>query len=827
MSSRFNFNVETMFGDGEAIAEETVAEQYKYTNGAPLRTSRSTSAGGDPQALTIFSVSEIMQQIPAFASPQETLARYGDTLDAQVALALKGEGDLGDFIKADTFSPAVRQSIDALTVTEQIVDDGLYAPSQSGFATPEVTIEELEKDARIVYIDASFKDAAKKGEIHPYLLWVAKRLITGGCAPIAIVAGKIRNRQDGGTRGLHGKGWAMDIAQEQDGPSLIGSPWVTTVGMLLDSLSAPYRPGEVGTPQGYPGGANTNWFTDSQLGDRIHIGYLVPPLPPVPEPGATGGGGATAIGEVAVGDAPPRSDTKSNIDMVRVALTQLGDPYAQISQRDFDDPNPDNFDCSALVQWSAARVGVTNLPRVAAEQGKFCRDGGGKISLEEGKTTIGALLWNPGHVGLSLGDGYVVEATGRGKPLTRSNQMGTRFAEAFKIPGINYAVPAAGGGAGGSVGTTPLPNQHKVVQPNGTQQEIIKLITRIGQEYANGDATLTPYGKLQLLVAGVETAWQESSMTNTPTGDGSSVGLFQLIDAHGTVETRMNMDFSIRWFFKGAVGSTFKNGKGTAGQLAQSRQQSAHPTLYDMWRNQAVSDLGRIGIDASSVDGTPAASGSAPNTGSTQSGNIASILINGGVTVKEQDGWQNRGASGFSPFGIMLHHTVGGPGEMPTLPMLINGRPDLGGPLCQIGLGRSGTAYIIAAGIANHAGQGDRAIAQRIMDEVKNGIPHTGGDAKNTAGEKRGGPGGNQWFYGIEVENNGTTEPYPQVQIDGLVKICAALCNFHRWNEHHIIHHREWTKDKVDMSYQGNIRDMVRQKLTWNKFSSGGATPAL
>ena len=42
--------------------------------------------------------------------------------------------------------------------------------------------------------------------------------------------------------------------------------------------------------------------------------------------------------------------------------------------------------------------------------------------------------------------------------------------------------------------------------------------------------------------------------------------------------------------------------------------------------------------------------------------------------------------------------------DMPSLDILINGRPDLSGPLAHFGLSRSGKVYVIAAGRCNHAG---------------------------------------------------------------------------------------------------------------------------
>jgi peptidoglycan hydrolase-like protein with peptidoglycan-binding domain len=78
-----------------------------------------------------------------------------------------------------------------------------------------------------------------------------------------------------------------------------------------------------------------------------------------------------------------------------------------------------------------------------------------------------------------------------------------------------------------------------------------------------------------------------------------------------------------------------------------------------------------------------------------------------GLDVVEVDGWRTRGSSSFDPYGVVCHHTAGSPdGEMPSLRLLINGRSDLPGPLCNVALGRSGKVYVVAAGRANHAGAG-------------------------------------------------------------------------------------------------------------------------
>jgi hypothetical protein len=132
------------------------------------------------------------------------------------------------------------------------------------------------------------------------------------------------------------------------------------------------------------------------------------------------------------------------------------------------------------------------------------------------------------------------------------------------------------------------------------------------------------------------------------------------------------------------------------------------------------------------------------------------VLRNAGLKVAEVDGWPNRGRGDVGTIkGVICHHTVGPvDGNMPSLGMLKNGRPNLPGPLAQLGLGRDGTFYIIAAGRANHAGRGQW-----------NGVAD-----------------GNGSFIGIEAENTGIGdptkpkfEPWPQVQLDAYRRGVAAI----------------------------------------------------
>lgn len=125
-------------------------------------------------------------------------------------------------------------------------------------------------------------------------------------------------------------------------------------------------------------------------------------------------------------------------------------------------------------------------------------------------------------------------------------------------------------------------------------------------------------------------------------------------------------------------------------------------------------------------------------------------LRNAGLKVALVDGWETRGRGDVGEtVGVICHHTAGPQsGNMPSLNTLINGRSDLPGPLAQLGLGRDGTYYVIAAGRCNHAGPGSW-----------HGITS-----------------GNTSFIGIEGENTGRPEDgWPGVQMDAYRRGVAAI----------------------------------------------------
>lgn len=130
---------------------------------------------------------------------------------------------------------------------------------------------------------------------------------------------------------------------------------------------------------------------------------------------------------------------------------------------------------------------------------------------------------------------------------------------------------------------------------------------------------------------------------------------------------------------------------------------------------------------------------------------LPDVLKSTGLKVAVVDGWQNRGRGEMGTIeGVICHHTAGPRnGNMPSLRILKDGRPGLSGPLAQLGLGRDGTFYVIAAGRANHAGAGR-------WREITDGNGH---------------------FIGIEAENTGLPNdvPWPDIQMQSYRAGVAAI----------------------------------------------------
>ena len=146
---------------------------------------------------------------------------------------------------------------------------------------------------------------------------------------------------------------------------------------------------------------------------------------------------------------------------------------------------------------------------------------------------------------------------------------------------------------------------------------------------------------------------------------------------------------------------------------------------------------------------------------------LPAILSEAGLKVAKVPGWETRGRSEMGTvLGVMCHHTAGSRnGNMPSLDLIVRGRSDLPGPLAQLGLGRDGTFYVIAAGRCNHAGKG-----------IWRGLVN-----------------GNSNFIGIEAENTGkSTDPWPTIQVEAYQQGVAAILRHVRRGAEFCCGHKEY-----------------------------------
>ena len=151
---------------------------------------------------------------------------------------------------------------------------------------------------------------------------------------------------------------------------------------------------------------------------------------------------------------------------------------------------------------------------------------------------------------------------------------------------------------------------------------------------------------------------------------------------------------------------------------------------------------------------------------------LSEVLNKAGCKTALVPGWEERGTREIGKIvGVICHHTAGSKtGNMPTLHTLIHGRSDLPGPLSQLGLGRDGTYYIIAAGRCNHAGEGNW----------------------------KGFVNGNSNFIGIEAENTGRADdlPWPDVQLEAYRRGVAAILQHIGGSEQMCAGHKEFRLPK-------------------------------
>lgn len=167
-----------------------------------------------------------------------------------------------------------------------------------------------------------------------------------------------------------------------------------------------------------------------------------------------------------------------------------------------------------------------------------------------------------------------------------------------------------------------------------------------------------------------------------------------------------------------------------------------------------------------------------------------------GLNVLIQPGAETRGRKNLDMGqikGILCHHTAGPyTGDAPSLNIVLDGRPDLAGPLAHFVLARSGDVHFIAGGRCNHAGAG-------VWHDVLDGNLHMIGIEAENAG----------YLTDIWNTKNGLKEgtlvpgtgalhiihkadPWPEVQMIAYAKLCAALAVYYGFDLQMVAGHKEY-----------------------------------
>jgi cell wall-associated NlpC family hydrolase len=173
----------------------------------------------------------------------------------------------------------------------------------------------------------------------------------------------------------------------------------------------------------------------------ITVTAKTPENPPKVKPVKMGSGSAGGDDELwtGPGGTEPQTGTGSVSAFVGRCLSQSGDTYIFGAETNLADPDPSAFDCSELIEWACAQVGVY-MPDGSSAQIGYAQSKGQGLSVSAGIATYGAILYKPGHIAVSLGNGETIEAVGTGYGVRKMSATNRSFSwtAAARIPGMRY-----------------------------------------------------------------------------------------------------------------------------------------------------------------------------------------------------------------------------------------------------------------------------------------------------------------------------------------------------------------------------------------------------
>jgi N-acetylmuramoyl-L-alanine amidase len=168
---------------------------------------------------------------------------------------------------------------------------------------------------------------------------------------------------------------------------------------------------------------------------------------------------------------------------------------------------------------------------------------------------------------------------------------------------------------------------------------------------------------------------------------------------------------------------------------------------------------------------------------------IGALCRDAGLRVVEAAGWTDRGRTWatLKPEHVVCHHTAA---TIDIDRVLIDGRADLPGPICNWALHADDTVVLIASGLANHAGTATISSTQSYGIEATGPIPA------------------------------GASGPAAFPNYDAYVVLVAAIRLHHGWGNDRVTSHKEIALPKgrkIDPAFDmHNFRAAVDRKVkTW------------
>lgn len=137
--------------------------------------------------------------------------------------------------------------------------------------------------------------------------------------------------------------------------------------------------------------------------------------------------------------------------LVDLMLSQDGDRYIFGAEVSPADDNPSAFDCSEIIEWACARLGVTpRVPDGSWYQYRHCKERGQVVPTSEAIDTPGALLFSfssdpmtggrprSAHVAVSQGNGKTIEARSTRHGVGQFTAHNRGWTHAGLLPGLEY-----------------------------------------------------------------------------------------------------------------------------------------------------------------------------------------------------------------------------------------------------------------------------------------------------------------------------------------------------------------------------------------------------